>query len=125
MIGKSKVDTEYIGLRRHFRNSYFASLKQILSRSGCRTFVAELITVEAVAMVLVLYFVFPGQSQERLFQTGTADLNPRNVQIQLEQSAQDIFHPGSMDHGGRTVLLYRGNARHLLDQSGRQLGNTA
>jgi hypothetical protein len=52
MIGKSTVEMEYIGFRRFFRNSYFASWKQIVSMLACGTFAAELIAVEAVAMAI-------------------------------------------------------------------------
>src|SRR6266567_7046053 len=54
MSGKRTVETEYIGLRRFFRNSYFASLKQILMGLGRCKFTTELIAVDAVAIVISL-----------------------------------------------------------------------
>jgi hypothetical protein len=48
------VETEYIGERSDFRNSYFASFRQILNGFGRRTFTIELTAVEAVAILISL-----------------------------------------------------------------------
>jgi hypothetical protein len=48
------VETEYIGKRRDFKNSYFVSFRQILNGFGRCTFTIELNAVEAVAILISL-----------------------------------------------------------------------
>jgi hypothetical protein len=48
------VETEYIGKRRDFKNSYFASLRQILNGFGRCTVTIELTMVEAAAILISL-----------------------------------------------------------------------
>jgi hypothetical protein len=56
MIGNTIVETEYMGKRRHLRNSYFVSFKQILNTFGLMG-ITGLITVVAIIALLSLLFL--------------------------------------------------------------------
>src|SRR6185437_9485986 len=51
MSGRTTVETEYIGNRRFFRNSYFASFAQITIKFGRRSGIVPIV-VAAVAIVV-------------------------------------------------------------------------
>jgi hypothetical protein len=51
MIGNTIVETEYMGRRRHLRNSYFVSFKQMLNTLG---FIGMTGLIAVVAIVVLL-----------------------------------------------------------------------
>src|SRR5215831_18236265 len=97
MRGNARVETEYMGKRKHFRNSYFASFQQIVTRLGRRSGIAS-IAVAVLAMnlssssfALRVRPVPAGQRQKSFIESRAADLKLRKFQIQLQQLPQHRF----------------------------------
>src|SRR6185312_6443365 len=128
MSGRTTVETEYIGKRRFFKNSYFASFAQMATRLGRRSGRVP-IAVAVVAMNDSVFLcetpsawfglrscaVLARERQEGLIQPRAADFDSRNLKVELQQLPQHVFGSRCLDHHCLAVRLYICYTRHLAD----------
>src|SRR6476619_893980 len=110
MSGKTSVETEYMGNRKFFKNSYFASFAQMATKLGRRSGTAPIVVAVVAMSVSSSCFlcprsglrpfrsVKPCQRQERLVQSGAADFNSGDFQIKLEQLPQHVLRLSGLNH---------------------------
>src|ERR1700722_14450060 len=116
MIGNTSVETEYIGRRRDFKNSYFVSFKQMLITFGRIRLTAGLTAIVAIQFSSVRFFL--RERKESFFQAGASHFDTRDFEVARQKLSQDALRPRSVNHQYAAVILNVHNSRQSFNGRG-------